>query len=140
MAHKSIEVFLPDELEPFAPNLRYFMETMVRKLHANRHKGFGGAKFHEILPGLMAEVRELEDAIHTESQFNVQLEAADVANFAFLIALRAYQIDKATFVAEQRPASTRKGVENMFREDIIMKATNVPNEIVAMKGDFDGNS
>lgn len=98
-----IQVHVPDEIDEFSPNLRYFFETMVRKLHANRHKGFGrGKKFDQIMEDLGVEVEELERAIAKESQFDVQLEAVDVANFGFLVALRAYGLNKQQFNEEQQ--------------------------------------
>lgn len=97
-----LEIYLPDELEPFEPHLKFFFDLMVRKLHANRHKGFGaGVSFEQIWNGLCGETKETFDAIVNESQFDVQLEATDVANFAFLLAHRAMLIDKDQFKNDQ---------------------------------------
>lgn len=78
---------LPVEMEPYRADLGYFFQTMVRKLHVNRHKGTSNTLSLEMLfAGLQGEIAELEVAVAKEGQFDAPLEAADVANFAFLIA------------------------------------------------------
>jgi len=97
-----IEVPLTPELEPFEDDLRFFFELMVRKLHCNRHRGFAeGVSLNELFKGLDREVSELRDAIDTESQFDVALEGSDVANFAFLVAVKAMQMTKQDFKEAQ---------------------------------------
>lgn len=93
----AVIINVPDDLAPFAVDLEYFVETMVRKLHVNRHKGTSTVPLDVLQNGLNAEVEELFNAISKESQFDVGLEACDVANFAFLIALRAWSLDKQQF-------------------------------------------
>lgn len=65
-----------------------FAEMMEQKLDANRHKGNreGWAKIppRELLRLLRREVRELDEAINLGG--DVAAEAADVANFAMMIA------------------------------------------------------
>lgn len=96
-----MQIHVPKELAEMEPVLEYFINTMVRKLHANRHKGNGEAHIQNMVAGLKSETNELLEAIKNESQFNVLLEGADVANFAFLIALNAIIKDKASWQGEQ---------------------------------------
>lgn len=97
-----VNIHLPPELEQYEGDIRFFVDLMIRKLHTNRHKGFAeGQTIHQLSVRLDAERSELEEAISTEGQFDVALECADVANFAFLLALKALRMDKAAF-EEQR--------------------------------------
>jgi hypothetical protein len=101
MAHMMIHV--PEELVPFRADLEYFVATMARKLHINRHKGFAeNDNLVDLLNGLQNEVAELELAVKDESQFATMLEAVDVANMAFLVGLRAIRMDRPTFDRERR--------------------------------------
>lgn len=78
---------LPIEMEPYRADLGYFFQTMVRKLHVNRHKGTSNTlSLDALFEGLQGEIAELEVAVAREGQFDAPLEAADVANFGFLIA------------------------------------------------------
>lgn len=97
-----IEITIPEEMEPFADDLQFFVTMMVKKLNVNRHKGFGeGATYPELWDCLNEEVLELNDAYRVEGQFDVVLEAADVANFAFLLANKAMAQTKEEFVVMQ---------------------------------------
>lgn len=97
-----MHVYLPPELEPFEGDLRFFFDLMIRKLHMNRHKGFGeNSNMQSLLAGLQREHYELLEAAMNESQFECALEAADVANFAFLIATRLFRQHVADFKDEQ---------------------------------------
>ena len=97
-----MNVYLPPELEPFEGDLKFFFDLMIRKLHMNRHKGFGEkSDLKSLLGGLTREEEELTDALRGESQFNCALEAADVANFAFLISSRLFRQDVASFKGDQ---------------------------------------
>jgi hypothetical protein len=98
MKNVPLTVPLTPELEPFRDDLEYFMRTMVRKLHINRHKKFSEDKDIKTLMGsLMNEWVELEDALREESQFEAALEAVDVSNMAFLVALKVWQMTKAEY-------------------------------------------
>jgi len=93
-----MDIPLTEELAPFENDLCYFVETMTRKLHVNRHKGFGSNQsLAELMSRLEDEIEELKEARHEGSQFDVSLEAVDVANFAFLIALKAWDLTKEDF-------------------------------------------
>lgn len=81
----SLNVPIPEEMEPYRDDLEYFFVTMVRKLHVNRHKGTSkDTSLGRLMQGLDAERAEVNKALHNEGQFDVPLELADVANFAFL--------------------------------------------------------
>lgn len=96
-----LEITIPDEMEPFAEELEFFISLMARKLHVNRHKGFATVPLQNSFRMLTDEVNELRVAMLDESQFNVMLEASDVANFAFLIHLRAATLDKEAYRRDQ---------------------------------------
>lgn len=88
-----IEISIPEELEPFENDLHLFFELMVRKLYINRHKGFAeGNDADRLINRIADELTELRKAYETESQFNVSMEAIDVANFSFLTALKMWSM------------------------------------------------
>ena len=93
--YTEINVPVPADIAHYAPDLRWFFETMVRKLYTNRHKGFG--EYDEpkkLLDRLEGELLEMDQALAAEGQFDFTLEAVDVANFALLCALSATRMDK----------------------------------------------
>jgi hypothetical protein len=93
-----MKVHLPEEIAHHEPDLRFFFDLMVRKLHVNRHKGYAeGCTISEMVERARQELDELQKAVENESQFNVALEAVDVANFAFLAALVALRQTKSEF-------------------------------------------
>lgn len=80
-----IEITLPDEIAHYEAEFRYFVDSMVRKLHTNRHKGFvQGLDFDACVSGIQGEVAELETS---KSQFEAFMEAVDIANWGFLTAV-----------------------------------------------------
>jgi len=97
-----IEVEVPDELGPFASDLSFFFELMVRKLHINRHKGFAeGDCLDVLIDGIHRELGELKKAFENESQFNMSMEAVDVANFSFLTALKLWEMTVVDYKSKQ---------------------------------------
>ena len=67
-----------------------FNKVMLEKLRENSNKPhWSTLSYEEAYDGLMGEVTELRDAIYSEDYQEVAREAADVANFAMFIALRA---------------------------------------------------
>lgn len=67
-----------------------FTLCMEEKLRRNDHKGgWEDCAMSDLFERLKAEVKELEEAINGESDVNVMFEAADVANFAMMIAWNA---------------------------------------------------
>lgn len=97
-----VTIEVPEPLEPFADDLHFFVTMMLKKLNINRHKGFGNAPHKDLEDGLLNEVNELHDALMNRDQFDVILEASDVANFAFLLAIRASQQSKIQYREEVR--------------------------------------
>lgn len=96
-------VELPKELQPFHDDLGYFIHTMVKKLYTNRHKGFSdGPSLQEKMEKLSDEVEELKGALDGEGQFAAFVEACDVANMAFLVALTAIRKTKAEYEEERK--------------------------------------
>ena len=67
-----------------------FSLCMEEKLRRNDHKGgWEGVGQHTLFDRLRAEVDELEQALANEPDVNVMYEAADIANFAMMIAWNA---------------------------------------------------
>lgn len=90
-----MEIILPPEIAHYEGELRYFVDSMVRKLHANRHKKFAdGLNFERCLVGIEGEVAELATS---QSQFEAFMEAADVANWAFLTAVYLGRMTRPEF-------------------------------------------
>lgn len=92
-----IKIMVPDEIAHHAPDLQWFVETMVRKLHINRHKDNQDFDLPKAFKGLNGEVFELRDAIRSEGQFEAALEAVDVANMAWLICRKCLHETKANW-------------------------------------------
>lgn len=86
---KIMEIHLPDEIAHYEGDLRYFFDTMVRKLYWNRHKGFAdGCSIGGLTNGATNEINEFVQAIGDgEPQPAAYAEAADAANMMFLAAL-----------------------------------------------------
>jgi hypothetical protein len=82
-----LSIFIPKELEALAPDLQRFWDAQVFKLRKNAHKGkwesLNVAKAMALLDG---EVSELNAAIAEGSSIEILMEAADVANFAAILA------------------------------------------------------
>ncbi len=107
MANKALTIPLTEELEPFKDDLEFFVQLMVRKLHVNRHKGFAeNCDLADLIKGLMKELKEVTDALGEGKQFETIVEAADVSNFAFLLAARCLQVTRADFNRERGHALT----------------------------------
>lgn len=97
---KSITIHLPDEIAHYEGDLRFFFDLMVFKLNLNRHKGFGEGKDPtDLADRADDELTELRDACERGSQADVVMEAADVANFAWLTALCVSRMTKKEFEA-----------------------------------------
>jgi NTP pyrophosphatase (non-canonical NTP hydrolase) len=74
-----------EEIVGLRPPVAWFANEMERQLQANDHKtGWDHMAARQLLNRLKQETIELERAI--ESGKNVAEEAADVANFAMMIA------------------------------------------------------
>lgn len=103
-----ITINAPETLEPYADDFKYFVETMGRKLHTNRHKGFTkDLDLNLLLGGLQSEVNELNDALEDEGQFEASIEAVDVANMAFLTMVALHDMDRPSYnKARRKPPKT----------------------------------
>ena len=93
-----IVIDIKDDLEPYAEDLQYFFQTMALKLYTNRHKGFD--KDHDLdrlIHGIKLEFEELKAAIRDHGQFEAAIEAVDVANMAFLVAIMCWHMERPIF-------------------------------------------
>lgn len=74
-------------MEQMRPELAMFAQYMEHKLKLNDHKGgWEKCTIEDLFNKLRREVDELEVAIKEEPSLNVAFEAADIANFAMMIA------------------------------------------------------
>lgn len=75
----------------FTREVSIFAEAMVYKLRRNAHKGrrWEGLSNDELFDLLGREVEELKGAIKEGNRIEIILEAADVANFALMLAWNA---------------------------------------------------
>lgn len=104
-----LQIPLPTEMAPYKADLEYFFQTMVRKLHVNRHKGTSKElSVSTLMVGIQRELRELEQAIDKEGQFDAPLEAADIANFSFLIASTIWHMTREDFEKTRKDMLNRK--------------------------------
>lgn len=96
---------IPDEMAPYAEDIEFFVTLMVRKLHTNRHKGTGKElNVKQMLQFAKGELIEVEEALMTQGQFEVAVECADAANFAFLIARSTLNMTREEFIdTKKRP-------------------------------------
>lgn len=87
--------------------LRAFTDAMQYKLHVNRNKGkWEGAKLEDLFELLLREVGELKNEINdpNPNQVAITFEAADIANFAMMIADVATRIATGELNADGSPA------------------------------------
>lgn len=90
-----IIVSIPPEVEPYAQDIRRFIEAMVYKLGVHAHKGkWEGQSVESRVEKLEAEVTELKEAIQRGNMVEIMLEAADVANYALIISAIAMERGK----------------------------------------------
>lgn len=94
-------ITIPNEMKEYADDLAYFFETMIRKLYTNRHKGFErNFDMAMLYEGIEKETVEMKKAAKEEGQFQASIEAADVANMAFLFALMCWHSTRPHFDTE----------------------------------------
>ena len=94
---------IPREVTEMFPEFEYFVETMARKLYTNRHKGdASGTGLGILRDNFAAEIGELKEAFLKKGQFEVLVEAADVANMAFLLAAWSVRKTRLDFNNEKR--------------------------------------
>lgn len=100
-----MDIHLPEEIKAYEPELKFFFDNMVRKLHINRHKGFGDGKtIKEMKSQLWGEMNELSIAMEDEGQFEALMECADVANQAWLLGMIMLRQTKLEFEEQRNEA------------------------------------
>lgn len=98
----NLSVYLPNDMLPYKDDLEFFVSLMVRKLHANRHKGTGMDLDPAVmLLGASSEINEVWDAMAYKGQFETAVECADVANFVFLTAMASLGMTRQDFKAAE---------------------------------------
>jgi NTP pyrophosphatase (non-canonical NTP hydrolase) len=79
--------FLPPEVEKYRHDIRRMIDAMVYKLKVHHKKGrWEDSNIPEMIKRMEAEITELKEAIANGNLLEIQMEAADVANFAMIIA------------------------------------------------------
>lgn len=87
-----IHIPLPPECEQYAPEISRFVEAMVYKLKVHAKKGKWEKYAIDVaLAKLDGEVLELREAVAGRSMVETLLEAADVANYALIIAAKGLE-------------------------------------------------
>lgn len=82
-----VQIPIPPECEQYKNDIRRFVNAMVFKLAKNAHKGrWEDLTTSKAVGCLVTEVKELSAAINYQNSVEIFLEAADVANFAMIIA------------------------------------------------------
>lgn len=82
-----LKVHIPPELDGQRPHIQRFFDAMVFKLAKNAHKGtWEKAGFDTARKKLSGEIDELDEAMANGNVIEIILEAADVANFALILA------------------------------------------------------
>lgn len=85
----------------YEQQLKRFTDAMRYKLKMNSHKGnWEKLSLEDAIKYLKGEIKELEDALTHGNVVEISLEAADVANFAFMIsdiATTRFLMDPASF-------------------------------------------
>lgn len=82
---KTMEIILPDNIAMHEGDIRYFIDSMMRKLSVNAFKGWADKnQVANLFDGITHETGELAKAVKNEGQFDALMEAADVANMALL--------------------------------------------------------
>jgi NTP pyrophosphatase (non-canonical NTP hydrolase) len=85
----TLHIHVPPELVDIgvAPDLQRFFDAMVYKIRRNAHKGrWEDVPLSKALAELNEEVKELEGVIPYGSTSEILMEAADVANWAMILA------------------------------------------------------
>lgn len=71
----------------YEPEIKQLVDAMRYKLKKNAHKGrWEDLTIADAIKRLREEVVELEEAASRDSEIEIILEAADVANFALIVA------------------------------------------------------
>lgn len=122
-----ISIDIPEEMVPYAGDLEYFMATMVRKLHTNRHKGTS-ANLHLGRMMVLCEL-EIEEAIkarQTQGQFEFGVECADIANFAFLAARSGWNMTREEYEKYRNDGEIEQDAYQELSETVAMVSSTEP--------------
>ena len=108
-----MEITLPEGIEHYEPELRFFFDLMIRKLHICRDKGFAeNCTVTQMFLMLNDELDELETSLADESQFQSALECVDVANQAWLLALVVLRATRHDFECQRQGIVKRDHAEH----------------------------
>lgn len=108
-----ITIHIPENCEPYAADIKRFVDAMVYKLRKNAHKGrwedLGTAEAYQLMCGEAEELRtEIER--ETPNAYDVTFECADVANFALMISSMVTEKARSGF------ATSRMDRTNLWNE------------------------
>lgn len=82
-----MSITIPPGCEPYTNDIRRFVHAMLYKLAKNAHKGrWESMSMQGEYDKLLVEVEELRAAMEGRNTVDIMLEAADVANYALIIA------------------------------------------------------
>ncbi len=82
-------------MDQYTKDIQRFQHAMMYKLNVHRHKGrWEDMTVERAMELLMNETVELEAAIREGNLIEIMLEAADIANFAMIIATIAVERGK----------------------------------------------
>lgn len=112
MSRVVMNIHVPEEIAHYEPELRYFFDSMVRKLFMNRHKSWAeGLDMEHGVYLIEEELRELVDAIEdpSKSQFECYIECVDVANTALLTGLVVHRYTRHAFDNERQNVQWKSG-------------------------------
>lgn len=116
MGDKAMEIILPKEIAHYEGELRYFFDSMIRKLFVNRAKGFAeGLDFQRAVDLTVDELNELTAAVRGgEAQFAAWFETVDVANMAFITGLVLSRMSKDEYktLKAEKTYATRETSES----------------------------
>lgn len=86
-SQRKVVVTLPEEVEQYEDDIRRFVHAMVYKLKIHHNKGrWEDLPIGKALQLLRGEVKELDEAMRGGNLIEILTEAADVGNFAMIIA------------------------------------------------------
>lgn len=87
MPRPKLVTSLPEEVQQYRDDIRRFVDAMVYKLRVHHKKGrWEEMPLERALELLRGEVQELDTAVKEGNLLEILTEAADVANYAMIIA------------------------------------------------------
>lgn len=77
---------VPTNCEQYKEDIRRFVDMMLYKLGKNAHKGrWEAMSVDDAFTRIQEELEELNQAIRGGNSIEIQMESADVANFALIL-------------------------------------------------------